>query len=146
MSVTASPSGTPLPNILVTTTDLKRLRDVIERGLFSAQASAAELLEQELDRADVVESAQVPADVVTMRSRVLFEDVGTGRTREFSLVYPAEADLDAGKLSVLTPVGAALLGLRVGASIDWPLPGGRTTRFQVKAVPYQPEAAGDFDL
>jgi regulator of nucleoside diphosphate kinase len=57
-------------------------------------------------------------------------------------VYPREADIDAGKISILVPVGSALLGLRVGQSIDWTLPGGRKRRYRVIAVPYQPEAEG----
>jgi regulator of nucleoside diphosphate kinase len=77
-----------------------------------------------------------------MNSRVVFEDEQTGERREVTLVYPREADIDAGKISILVPVGSALLGLRVGQSIDWTLPGGQKRRYRVIAVPYQPEAEG----
>ena len=131
---------TSLPRVYITDTDLEQLRETVERGLFSPHAASAELLEQELDRAEVISAPLMPPDVVTMRSRVRFEDVTTGRTRELSLVYPPEADLEAGKLSVLTPVGTALLGLRVGDTIDWPMPRGKTTLL-VRAVASPPANA-----
>lgn len=134
---------TSLPRVYITDTDLQRLRETVERGLFSPHAASAELLEQELDRAEVISAASMPPDVVTMRSRVRFEDLSTGRTRELSLVYPPEADLEAGKLSVLTPVGTALLGLRVGDAIDWPMPRGRSSRLRVQAVSAPAELPGE---
>lgn len=100
-------------------------------------------LENELARAIVVPPEQIPKDVVTMNSRVVFEDETTGERREVTLVYPAHADIGAGKISILVPVGSALLGLRIGQSIDWNLPSGQRRRYRVIAVPYQPEAAGD---
>ena len=92
-------------------------------------------------RAVVVPREQIPRDVVTMNSRVEFENETTGERREVTLVYPREADIAAGKISVLVPVGTALLGLRVGQSIDWKLPSGETHRYRIIAVPYQPESA-----
>ena len=77
-----------------------------------------------------------------MNSRVLFENETTHERREVTLVYPGSADIDAGKISVLVPVGTALLGLQVGQSIDWELPGGEKQRYRIVSVPYQPEAAG----
>ena len=76
-----------------------------------------------------------------MNSRVLFENETTGERREVTLVYPSDADIDAGKISVLVPVGTALLGLRVGQSIDWTLPSGEKHRYRVIDVPYQPESS-----
>ena len=77
-----------------------------------------------------------------MNSRVVFEDETSGERREVTLVYPGRADIGAGMISVLTPVGTALLGLRVGQSIDWEV-GGHPQRYRIVDVPYQPEAAGD---
>ncbi|MNC89208.1 Regulator of nucleoside diphosphate kinase [compost metagenome] len=89
----------------------------------------------------MVPRADIPRDVVTMNSRVVFENETTGERREVTLVYPHEADIDAGKISILVPVGSALLGLRVGQSIDWELPSGEKHRYRVIDVPYQPERA-----
>jgi regulator of nucleoside diphosphate kinase len=102
-----------------------------------------EKLEAELLRANVLPSGQIPQDVVTMNSKVIFENETTGERREVTLVYPGSADIDAGRISVLVPIGTALLGLRVGQSIDWELPGGEKQRYRIAAVPYQPEAAGE---
>jgi regulator of nucleoside diphosphate kinase len=103
-------------------------------------------LEEELARAVVVPSDQIPADVVTMNSRVRFFDESDGREMTVTLVYPSQADASAGKVSVLAPVGSALLGLSVGQSIEWPLPDGRKKILSIKEVLYQPEAAGDLHL
>lgn len=89
-------------------------------------------LADELSRATVVPEERMPANVVRMHSRVTYVDEGSGRRREVELVYPDEADLALGKVSVLAPVGAALLGLAEGASIDWPFPQGGTRRLRVE--------------
>lgn len=91
-------------------------------------------LADELERAIVVQKEQVPADVVTMHARCIYVDERLGTPREFELVYPDEADPAAGKVSVLTPVGSALLGLRVGQAIAWDFPDGSVRRLQVAAV------------
>jgi regulator of nucleoside diphosphate kinase len=80
-----------------------------------------------------------------MNSRVRFEDLDSGEQLEVTLVYPRDADVDQSKVSVLAPVGSALLGLSVGQSISWPLPGGKSRHLRVVGVTYQPEAAGDMD-
>jgi regulator of nucleoside diphosphate kinase len=131
-----------LPSIYLTQDDHDRLSDLVEAYAAGAGGRRFDHLEAELLRAKVVPSDQVPRDVVTMNSRVVFEDEQTGERREVTLVYPREADIDAGKISILVPVGSALLGLRVGQSIDWTLPGGQKRRYRVIAVPYQPEAEG----
>jgi regulator of nucleoside diphosphate kinase len=131
-----------LPPIYLTQDDLDRLTDLLEAYAAGAGGRRFELLEGELVRAKVVPSDQIPGDVVTMNSRVVFEDEQSGERREVTLVYPRDADIDAGKISILVPVGSALLGLRVGQSIDWALPGGQKRRYRVIAVPYQPEAEG----
>lgn len=124
------------PSIYLTPEDLDRLSRLVD-----AQGGRFARLEGELARAVVVPREEIPHDVVTMNSRVLFENETTGERREITLVYPNEADIDAGKISVLVPVGTALLGLRVGQSIDWQLPSGETHRYRVIDVPYQPESA-----
>jgi regulator of nucleoside diphosphate kinase len=143
----AESSGPPSPvredPLLITVGDMERLRAVVERHAGGAQDAAAEMLEAELDRAQVVLRDDLPADVVTMRSRVLSEDVDTGERREIVLVYPEEADVQRSRISVLAPVGTALLGLSAGQSICWPVPGGRMRTIRVISVVYQPDAAGD---
>lgn len=99
-------------------------------------------LQRELERAIVVSSEAVPRDVVTMNSRVLYVDETTGERRLVQLVYPEEADAGSSKVSVLAPVGAALLGLSVGQAIEWDFPAGSRRRLRVEDVSYQPESAG----
>lgn len=127
-----------LPQIYLTQHDVDRLLQLVE----SQPGNGFEKLEGELVRANVVPREQIPGDVVTMNSRVVFENETTGEKREVTLVYPGSADIDAGKISVLVPIGTALLGLRVGQSIDWELPGGEKQRYRIVKIPFQPEAAG----
>ncbi|HEX7219073.1 MAG TPA: nucleoside diphosphate kinase regulator [Burkholderiales bacterium] len=127
-----------LPQIYLTQDDMDRLLALVD----AYPGRRFEKLEAELLRAHVVPREKIPADVVTMNSRVVFENE-SGERREVTLVYPGSADIDAGKISVLVPIGTALLGLRVGQSIDWEGPGGAKQRYRIAAVPYQPEAAGE---
>jgi regulator of nucleoside diphosphate kinase len=122
--------------IIVTTTDLERLRPVLDQ-----HALASESLEAELHRATVVDPRDVPSDVVTMNSEVVYEDCATAARRRVRVVYPKDADASRGQVSVLAPIGSALLGLRVNQTIEWAVPGG-TRRIRVVEVTYQPEAAG----
>jgi regulator of nucleoside diphosphate kinase len=128
-----------LPQIYLTQSDADRLLKLVE----SQPGKRLEKLERELVRAKVVPREEIPGDVVTMNSRVIFENETTRERREVTLVYPSGADIDAGKISILVPVGTALLGLRVGQSIDWELPGGGKQRYRIVEVPFQPEAAGE---
>ena len=128
-----------LPQIYLTQNDADRLLKLVE----SQPGKQLEKLEGELVRANVVPREEIPEDVVTMNSRVIFENETTGERREVTLVYPGSADIDAGRVSILVPVGTALLGLRVGQSIDWELPGGEKQRYRIVKVPFQPEAAGE---
>lgn len=130
--------------IIVTNTDLERLRRVVEIYGDGKMAEACEALDAELDRAQVLPAEQVPADVVTMNSTVTYLDPDSGKAMDVTLVYPQHADVSQGKISILAPIGMALLGLRVGQSLDWPLPDGRVKTVAVTAIRYQPEAAGDF--
>jgi regulator of nucleoside diphosphate kinase len=128
-------------HIIITRTDLERLMSVLDQN----DTPAAESLEAELHRADVVESRSVPHDVVTMNSEVVYEDCATHARRRVRVVYPKDADATRGLVSVLAPVGSALLGLRVNQTIEWPVPSG-PKRIRVVEVSFQPEASGDFAL
>ena len=127
------------PPIIITRIDLTRLRHLLASPA-QRDSDAAEALAEEIDRAEVVEPTQLPADVVSMHSTVRLREKNTGRAFELTLVYPAE--VGEGRVSVLAPIGSALLGLAVGREIEWPLPGGQTARIEVQGVLYQPEAAG----
>lgn len=129
-----------LPPIQITRLDADRL-DALLDMLSARQLPGLDALRVELERADVVEPAAIPADVATMNSRIKFVEDASGKTFELTLVYPQ----DAGKpdsISILAPVGSALLGLRVGQSIQWPMPGGRSTELRLLEVVDQPEANG----
>jgi regulator of nucleoside diphosphate kinase len=130
----------------MTREDMERLRVVVDRHAGSPESAAAEMLEAELDRAHIVPQDELPPDVVSMRSSIVYEDVDSGERHDAILVYPDEADIAHSLISVLAPVGMALLGLSVGQSISWPVPGGRTRTIRVLSVDYQPEAAHDRHL
>lgn len=97
-------------------------------------------LASELERAIVVPSERVPSNVVTMHSWVAYVDETTGERREVKLTYPDESDAMVSKVSVLAPVGCALLGLSAGQAIEWPFPGGEVHRLRVEQILFQPEA------
>ena len=132
--------------IILTQQDLNRLHALIEGVQAERNVEAAEALESELSRAQVVEPGAVPPDVITMNSRVRFVDESNGSEREATLVYPQDAAASEGRISILAPIGSALIGLRAGDSIDWPLPNGRSKRLRIVEVVWQPEAAGEYDL
>ncbi|MDF7758824.1 nucleoside diphosphate kinase regulator [Kosakonia cowanii] len=133
------------PAIIINERDAERLDRLLEQPAHASLA-IADALNEELDRANMCAPDAMPHDVVTMNSRVKFRELKSGETRVRTLVYPAQMTDSATQLSVLAPVGAALLGLRVGDSIHWTLPGGTTTDLEVLELLYQPEAAGDFML
>lgn len=133
-------------DIIVTAIDQERLRRLIQASQGTRDRDAAEALADELDRAEVVPAERIAGNVVTMNSRVVFQDEETSESREVSLVYPEDSDPALGRISVFAPVGAALLGLSLGQTIDWPLPQGRLKRYRVVEVVYQPEAAGHLHL
>ena len=128
------------PPIIVSRTDLDRIEALLDR-LPAAEAANLDALRAELDRAEVVEPAAMPGNTVTMNSTVTFEDESGGEKLTLTLVYPA-ATGGPGTVSILAPVGSALLGLACGQQIDWPTPDGRTRRLQVLEIVYQPEATG----
>lgn len=121
---------------------LKRLFADLVRQSRGVQAGV-DTLEEILDLARVVSSEQVSQDVVTMNSKVQFEDTRTGEAGIVTVVYPDDMDAASGRISVLSPVGAALIGLAEGEETELPLPHGRTRRIRIASVLYQPEAQGD---
>jgi regulator of nucleoside diphosphate kinase len=121
-----------VPQIIVSNADYERLTDLASASLERLPDVAKELL-SEMDRAQVVEPDAVPANVVRMGSTVTFKS-DDGQTRTFKLVYPADESLDQHRLSVMTPVGAALVGLAVGQSISWTARDGRHHELTVLKV------------
>jgi regulator of nucleoside diphosphate kinase len=101
-------------------------------------------LRDELDRAEIVEPEQIPPSVVTMNSTVRFRIESSGEDYCLTLVYPKDVDASGDKISILAPVGSALLGLSTGDEIEWPRPGGGTIKLRIVKVVYQPEREGKF--
>jgi regulator of nucleoside diphosphate kinase len=133
-------------SIYVTSQDKQRLEDLLMEIEVSDSRKHGDLkaLTEELRRAVIVDSKDVPSDVITMNSRAEILDLESGETVAFTLVFPSEANIDEEKISVLAPIGAGMLGYRVGDDFEWNVPGG-VRRMKVMEVDYQPEAAGDFD-
>ena len=137
-------SGKP---IHITEFDLKRLKDLL-LNLQSTDYHKSEYLERlrlEINRAEVVQPEAVPSDVVTMNSTVCIEDLDTKEEETYTLVFPEDADIGKGKISVLAPIGTAMLGYEVGDSFEWQVPAGKRT-LRVKKILYQPESSGDYNL
>ena len=134
-------------NIHITESDYQRLTGLIERTRERNGVDREYLnkLEAELDRADIVDPKHISADVITMRSKVRLKDLVSGEANTYSLVFPTEADFSEGKISVLAPIGTAILGYKQGDTIEWPVPSG-VRRLKVDAILYQPEAAGNYEL
>ncbi len=136
--------------IFITEFDRTRLQELIGVVETFGDRKRTELshlidLQEELDRATIVSSEKVPADTVTMNSRVLLRDIDTLAEMTYTLVFPRDADISKGNLSILAPVGTAILGYREGDVIEWEVPAGKRRLIIVKVL-YQPEAAGDFHL
>jgi regulator of nucleoside diphosphate kinase len=134
-------------SIYITRFDKDRLLDLIEGVRANAKKSNANLdmLEMELTRGILVDPDKVPHDVITMNSTVQITDMDSGEKITYALVFPANADISENRLSILAPLGTALLGYRIGNIIEWTVPAG-VRRLRVDDVLYQPEAAGRFDL
>ena len=133
--------------IYVTTQDKQRLEDLLMEVQASDPRKHGDLkaLTEELHRAVIVDPKDVFSDVITMNSRAEMRDLETGETVAFTLVFPSEANIDEEKISVLAPIGAGMLGYRVGDEFEWNVPDG-VRHMKVTEVHYQPEAAGNFDL
>ena len=129
-------------NIFISVPDMEKLRRLLDSVKNSASKDREHLamLEEELDRARIVSAGRVPANVVTMNSRVRMTDLDTGNEMAYTLVFPRDADFSQGKISVLAPIGTAILGYRAGDVIEWNVPGGKR-KLRVEEVLHQPEAA-----
>lgn len=133
--------------IELTEHDARRLRTMVGQMMtrFGPDRRAAEELRRELDRADIVPATHVDPRVVTMHTRVRLRDEGSGESLVYTLVFPERADLASGHLSVLAPIGTAILGYREGDLVAWDVPAG-TRRLRIEKILHQPEAAGQEHL
>jgi len=133
---------TTRPTIVISSLDAERLDRLLESLPSNAFPGRAEL-EAELMRAEVVEPNEMPPTVVTMNSTVEFRVASSSEVFRLTLVYPKDVDASGGTISILAPVGSALLGLSEGDQIEWPKPGGGTLQVLIEKVIYQPERAGE---
>ena len=129
--------------IFITQADMTRLQSLIE----SLKTSREDIkdLRAELDHASIVAPVDIPPDVITMNSKAELRDLTDNEIMTYTLVFPAKANADDGMISVLAPIGTAMLGHRVGDEFEWRVPAG-PIRLRVESVLYQPEAAGHFHL
>jgi len=129
--------------IVITETDYARLQRLIESSRRYTQGDAERLdaLQQELERATIAKAAEVPHDVVTMNSRVRVKDLDSGHVFTYQIVFPRDADVAKNRISVLAPIGTALLGYGAGSTVESQVPSGRR-HLLILDVEYQPEAAG----
>jgi regulator of nucleoside diphosphate kinase len=121
------------PPLMLSMEDYERLSALASAAHDSMPSLAAELAD-EVGRAQVLTQGEQAQDAVRMNSRVKFRDDATGVVREVTLVYPQDADIAVGKISVMTPIGTALIGVPVGRSMTWETPGGETRQLTVLAV------------
>jgi regulator of nucleoside diphosphate kinase len=131
------------PKVIISSLDadrLDKLLDSLPEGAFPGKSD----LQAELERADIVEPRDVPPTVVSMNSTVRFRVASSSEEFTLTLVYPKDMDSSSGKISILAPVGSALLGLSQGDEIEWPKPGGGVLRVLIEEIVYQPERAGEF--
>lgn len=133
--------------IYISEFDMERLRTLIDdaKRLERYGNEYIENLEIELSRAQIVAPADVPADVVTMNSTVCLKDLDTEEEMTVTLVFPRDADITQAKMSILAPIGTAMLGYRIGDTFTWKVPDG-VRRLQIEKILYQPEASGDHHL
>jgi regulator of nucleoside diphosphate kinase len=129
--------------IYITNRDMRRLRPLLETMRNSRDDLRG--LQAELDNARIVTPAEMPPDVITMNSKARVRDLETGEEVTYTLVFPDQANIDQGRISVLAPVGTAMLGHRVGDEFEWIVPAG-AVRLRVEELLYQPEAAGHYHL
>jgi len=132
------------PSIFITTKDAEKLRKLIREAFHSEYRGSEYLkkLAEEMEKASVVNPDQIPADVITLNSRARLEDQATKEEMVYTLVFPEDADVSQGKISILAPIGTAMLGYKTGDTFEWDTPGGKRT-LRVKEILYQPEASGD---
>ncbi|MBR7890273.1 nucleoside diphosphate kinase regulator [Marinomonas sp. A79] len=133
------------PDITISSLDLKRLEDLID-SLPKADIAGVSELEEELTRATIVAPKDVPDNIITMNSTVKFIVEATNKEFELTLVYPKNMESNGTTISILAPVGSALLGLSIGDEIEWPKPGGGNLKIKIIQVTFQPERAGEYQL
>ena len=131
------------PPLIINRLDADRLQRLIDE-VADKDRFVAEALEEELERGEVIDPEQIPEDVVSMNSRIQFTDLTRGRQMIRTLVYPHALATTEDGISVMAPVGAGLIGLRVGDAIDWPLPDGGEVKLRVDAILWQPEREKQF--
>lgn len=133
-------------DIFITQFDLDRLKNlIVEKKVTGGESVYLNDLGHELDRARIVESKDIPGDVITMNSKVRLKDLDAGEESVLFLVFPADANIEEGKISILAPVGTGMIGYRVGDVLEWKVPVGMR-KLEILEILYQPEAAGDFHL
>jgi regulator of nucleoside diphosphate kinase len=133
--------------LYITQSDLAKLQELLEGGGAVHDRDRKDLsgLAAELKQATVVEPDAIPAKVVTMNTRLRLMDLDARKSFEMTVVFPQYADVDTGKVSVVSPVGTAVLGYAEGDTIEWSVPAGKR-RLRIEKILYQPEAAGDHHL
>ncbi|AOS44583.1 Regulator of nucleoside diphosphate kinase [Lacunisphaera limnophila] len=131
---------TTLSPLYITRNDHTQLRLLVSALSPSGGSATIDRLRGELDRATVIDPAALPADIVSLGAHVKIEDLYTGEIEEYQLTLPEQADIGAGRLSILTPVGTALIGYRTGDIVEWPTPGG-IRRLKIHAVTPRAAAA-----
>ena len=134
-------------SIQITEFDLERLKKLLQDAQYTDYRKSDYLkkLRMEIDRAEVVAPRDLPGDVITMNSTVCMVDLETGEDETYTLVFPENADLRQGKISIFAPIGTAMLGYEVGDVFEWEVPAGKR-RLRVEKILYQPEASGDYNL
>ncbi len=137
-----TPQTLSRPKIVVSTLDAERIEQLLD-GL-PYNVAIKDELEAELLRADVVEPTEIPANVVTMNSTVRFKVASSPEEFELTLVYPKDLDASGKKISILAPIGSALLGLTQGDQIQWPTPDGGIQQVTIQEITYQPERNGEY--
>ena len=130
--------------IYITDNDMRRLRELImvARQFKKEEEKYLQDLEAELNRGKIIKSQDIPQDIITMNSEVHLRDLNTKEEITYQLVFPDHADASQGRVSILAPIGTALLGYSVGDIIEWKVPAG-VAKLQVEKIIYQPEANGE---
>jgi regulator of nucleoside diphosphate kinase len=131
------------PSITISSADLNRIESVLASAS-SKRHPALDQLRDELDCAKIVEPVDMPSGIITMNSSARCVDETSGKKYHFTLVHPSDANVDQDRVSILSTMGSAMLGLAEGQSIEWELPGDRKLKLRVLAVTYQPEAEGEY--
>jgi regulator of nucleoside diphosphate kinase len=133
-------------DITLTELDVQRLTPILKVYEAGHGAAVVSHLRAKFKRAPVIPAEKVPPDLVTMNCRVVFRDERTGKQAEIVIAYPDKEDLSRGRVSILEPTSACLLGTRIGQTVECPAPDGKGMRLTVVEIKYQPEKAGHLHL